>query len=497
MIEDVIQSIQDTMNAIAPPGVSAITPSAGATGVVAFDAGNLILGQWGAELVVTFGGAIGTARATITLDGGLTTSPEFVIPPAISPATHGVYNVPLLDQLNPGGNPSPVLSGLVLDFSGTFTGGDSYSFVAAPVNSFLFGEENLPAADVLFPVVRWVPISDTYTGSEDYAQGSNQRISPRSLLTTVSRVDAHVWGIDRRNTDTLRRLVISGIWNAALGVSNFEGGEWITNKDQIGQAGRLYVLHFSVKTPTPESELSPFVAQAPPPFVPNISPVFNQIVDNELIPDTVNTIGHWTAFDLDRGGSHIGPVWTKNGNVALNPAASTFPRRASVGSFSDSNNYSQGPGNILDIVGSFTVAVVATSFDNSNFPTPIGCGGYDGPGWLMEVFATGPANSYAFSVGNAEFSTLINTCPPAVPHVMMAGFDADAGMAWYQIDGDVTYHFPATLAHSGLAAYIGRWKDPTFALNGRIYEVWISTDKPSSAFFKSIHDAVLVNGAHP
>ncbi len=266
MIEDILLTVETVISDIAPPGQSPIVASEGATGVVAWDAANAIFGTFSCILTVTTSGATDTAQGTLSLDGGLTTSPPFIL-------TSLPYPVPLLDPINAGGDPSPVLSGLVLDFSGTFTEGDSYTFSAIGQTTFWYGEENLPSQDSIFPRVIWVPVSDSYSGSEDYALGTTQRNSPRSLMTTVSQVDAHIWGIDRRRTDILRQQVINGIHFAAQNVYSIDSGQWQLNNDQISKFGALYVLRFSVKEPL--TVFPPEFVQAPPPFAPNITPVFD------------------------------------------------------------------------------------------------------------------------------------------------------------------------------------------------------------------------------
>lgn len=102
------------------PGVSAITPSGGATGTLAFLAGSNPNANYTLSLVVSSTGAAGTGKIQYSLDGGANYNAPQTIP------SFGVLSLVTL-----GGQST----GLILTFVGTFTAGDTYSGTA--FNSWL------------------------------------------------------------------------------------------------------------------------------------------------------------------------------------------------------------------------------------------------------------------------------------------------------------------------------------------------------------------------
>lgn len=248
-IRDVIQGIQAAIVATFPPGISSVTPSAGATGVVAVDSSSTAPGTYAGVVQVLTSGAVGTATAQVSLDGGANYGPSFTIPPQLSL---------VLD-------PSQVLSGLVLNFSGSFTALDSYSFTASGSIEFQLGEEWL-AEQSIFPRVVWIPLGDDFSSATDY---SLNLTNPKSLYTASARFEAHCWGIDRQRAELLRDQVLNGFRVAAYGMIQVHSGDWTRNGSEINTAGRAYVISFSV--PKPVTELAPAYILSTPPFVEVIS----------------------------------------------------------------------------------------------------------------------------------------------------------------------------------------------------------------------------------
>src|SRR5574337_814767 len=105
MIRDLLSAVQAKFAELVPPGTSAIASSPGATGVVAFDPSSAGLGS---------------------------------------------FQVVLQVMDNSPGNLSLVPSGLVLNCSGNFTAGDTYSFTANAAVTFLYGKQEQPSQDSLF-----------------------------------------------------------------------------------------------------------------------------------------------------------------------------------------------------------------------------------------------------------------------------------------------------------------------------------------------------------
>jgi hypothetical protein len=157
----------------------------------------------------------------------------------------------------------------VLNFSGNFSAGDVYFFSVVPPITFLVGEEEVDTQDSLFPRVVFVPAQSDFEGTTDYAQGRDYRTQPRSILTDVAHFETHCWGFDYDRAEILRDLVINGVWFALQAVSKTLHGSWM-RADKLSNAGKLYVLRWSVLKPIPVQSLD--TISVPPPFAANIMP---------------------------------------------------------------------------------------------------------------------------------------------------------------------------------------------------------------------------------
>jgi len=274
MIRDILNGVVQAVNQKQPPtvGLPVVVPGSGNTGsgVVAFDNSTAIFGTFNGLLKVTTGGAPGTAVGQLSLDNGnnVGSSSQGNLSPAFTlPAGAPGYPVPLPAFSPP--NASLVLSGLVLNFSGTFNAGDTFSFQALPNILFLMGEEEQSAQDSLFPRVVFFPTEDEFqTGTEDFAQGHAQDVQQRPLLTDVAHFETHCWGIDYDRAEILRDTVINGIHFATQATKRILRGEWV-NEKQIVKAGALYVLTWSVRKPVLQLEQDTIIAQ--PPFAGNFT----------------------------------------------------------------------------------------------------------------------------------------------------------------------------------------------------------------------------------
>lgn len=280
MIRDVLNAVVASVNQKQPPtvGLPVVTPAPSntGTGVVSFDASNQIFGTFNGLLVVTLGGTPGTAQAKLSLDNGNnvgTSSQGNFDQPFTLPSTVPGYPVPV-PSLTPS-NASQVLSGLVLNFSGTFNIGDTFSFQALPSVLFLMGGEEKSSQDSLYPRVIFHPTEDDFgLGTEDYAQNHAQDIQQRPLLTDVATFETHCWGLDYDRAEILRDTVINGIHFAFQAAKRILRGSWV-NDEAVGQAGKLYVLNWTVRKPVLQLEQDTIVAQ--PPFTGNFSTsVINQ-----------------------------------------------------------------------------------------------------------------------------------------------------------------------------------------------------------------------------
>lgn len=249
MIRDILTALREQMEVAQPPGVSVVTPDAAntGTGAVAFAAGNQVFGAYEGLLVVVTGGVPGAAAAVLSLDRKDNLPDDegnnFDLPFTLPAADYPVPLPPVSFGLG-----SPALSGLELSFSGSFAAGDRFTFSAAPQVTHLVGEEEVSSQDSLFPRVVHVLSDDEFAGTEDYAQGRDQRTQPRSIATAVARFETHCWGIDYDRTELLRDLLINGIHFALQATGLLLGGRW-ENAKRLGKAGQLYVLRWSVRKP--------------------------------------------------------------------------------------------------------------------------------------------------------------------------------------------------------------------------------------------------------
>lgn len=256
MIRDILNAVQTAITNVQPPGTSAVSPSSTntGTGAVAFDASSQTFGTFNGVLNIIAPGAPGTATAQLSLDGGNNFDATFTIPSG----TPGL-KVPL-PPISPG--LSQVPSGLVLNFSGNFNAGDSFSFVAIPSPTYLVGAEELSSQDGTFPRVVFIPTEDEFQGSQDYAQGLDQRTQPRALLIDVAHFETHCWGIDYDRAELLRDTVINGVQYAVQATKLVMRGHW-ENAKKLGKAGSLYVLNWSVMKPVLALSQDTIVVQPP------------------------------------------------------------------------------------------------------------------------------------------------------------------------------------------------------------------------------------------
>jgi hypothetical protein len=256
VIRDILNAVQAKFAETAPSGTSSVSHSGSGTGVLTLDASSIHVGHWLVIVQVVVPGAPGTAQVQISLDNGNNYDSPVLVPVG--------GNLPVNLPEMASGFPSSVPSGLVLSFSGSFVAGDSYSFTDFPTVLFLFGEENLASQDASFPRVLWIPVSDDFSGTEDYAQGRDQRTQQRSIVSAKALFEAHCWGIDYDRTEVLRDLVMNAL-RFSLGANNvFLGGEWPPKGNGMSKAGRFYVLKWRV--PKPVLQFAMDTIPVAPPF---------------------------------------------------------------------------------------------------------------------------------------------------------------------------------------------------------------------------------------
>ena len=265
MLRDVFAYIQQqTLVNMPTPGLSAVTPSMGATGTVTLS--GTALGTFYGLLEVLTTGALGTATAKLSLDAATGLVPVFQSTFTV-PGT-GAYPIPL-EQF--GSTIFSLPSGLTLGFSGTFTTGDTYTFTASAAPDFRVGEEHLPEQDRLFPSVVFVPRSESFVGTEDWGNTQTVLNTPRAVSMGENIISASCWGIDFDRTELLKNQVVYGIRTGVPSPSRILGGQWTTATDAQNKAGREYVLQFAVKIPVLELDATSTQPIAPPHLL-NITP---------------------------------------------------------------------------------------------------------------------------------------------------------------------------------------------------------------------------------
>jgi hypothetical protein len=268
VIADILNAVMAACAANQPPTVGtplvAPSPSNTGSGTVALDPSSQIFGTYNGLVQIVVGGAPGTATAQVALDNGNNVgnpnSQGNFDAVFTTPSSTPGYQVPL-PSLSPD-NLSQVLSGLVLNFSGSFNAGDSFSFQALPQILFLAGAEEVKSHDGLFPRVVFVPTTDSFEAPEDYAQGRDQRTQQRSFMTDVASFETHIWGIDYTRTEVLRDTVVNGIHFGLQATKKILRGAW-TKDDTLGKAGRLYLLDWSVRKPLLQLLQDTIVKQPP------------------------------------------------------------------------------------------------------------------------------------------------------------------------------------------------------------------------------------------
>lgn len=247
MLRDVFAIIQqETLANMPAPGLSAVFPSAGATGTVGLS--GAAYGTFYGLLEILTTGQLGVATAKLSLDAADGFTPSFQ--QTFTLPEDGSYPIPL-EQF--GTTPWALPSGLVLTFPpGTFTDGDEYIFTASAVIDFRVGEEELSSTDRIFPSVVFSPQTENFVGTEDFGGTKTILNAPRALAMGENLIAASCWGIDYERTELLKNQLIYGIRAGVQSPSRILGGEWNTSDASKNRAGREYTLRFAVKIPVVE-----------------------------------------------------------------------------------------------------------------------------------------------------------------------------------------------------------------------------------------------------
>lgn len=201
-----------------------------------------------------------------------------------------------------------------------------------------------------------------------------------------------------------------------------------------------------------------------------------------LVPNDANTVVHVNATDLNVGTANVGPAWTEVGTVPYNSAGTP---RASVGPFSSSNYFSLPTGaGSANITGTFSIAII---FNTS---------ASDGDLWVNANFETADSGllGYIAAQGHAALITS-NSIISGTTNVFVGGLDTSMTTLYAMLNGG-TLASNNAVGHgtSDSGSNIGGGPLTSFgAINGYIYEVWISTTTPTPTNLTALYNSIIAN----
>jgi hypothetical protein len=239
--------------------------------------------------------------------------------------------------------------------------------------------------------------------------------------------------------------------------------------------------------------------------------------DVYLIPSDANTIVHVNATDLNSGTAKTGPDWVSRGHV---PYSAIPTPAASVGPFAiqtyqgngltpitpaTDNGFTLPAPNPLNIASSFSVTALVSVqpyFPISNTPTIIDSGDLTDFNFFdMYIETSGPSvGKVGFAIGTATLSTALEDSIPYYNMVgllvISAGYDASTNNVYLKVNSRPTIvgNLGGSYLASSTPAVIGNYDNSgttSGPFNGNVYEVLVSTDKPSDMAFSSIYNQVL------
>jgi hypothetical protein len=164
------------------------------------------------------------------------------------------------------------------------------------------------------------------------------------------------------------------------------------------------------------------------------------------------------------------------------PAFAGASTRTRIGVFSDANYFTMPIGSPMHLASPFTMAICFESVSNSNSPNILDCTG-SAKGYNLQTvsgggayFLTGAAFDGPLSGGaiNQGLNTII--------------FGYDGAKAWIKVNNSVPVSKTVSYtAQDGATLRIGRGISGGVALNGKIDELWASSDTPTSASLDALY----------
>lgn len=225
--------------------------------------------------------------------------------------------------------------------------------------------------------------------------------------------------------------------------------------------------------------------------------LYSQITANQAlgksywISNDANTVGHWSANDLAHGTSSIGPVWTKNGTVALNSGLINVP--ASVGSFSGSNYYSlTGTSGFNPTSGPYTVALVYNVI-SSDAGILFTTGAFGVSGLYSYLGNTGSGAQITYSSpGPTETGVTSANNPVLGVNIVIFGLDA-SNKAWIKLNNGTVAESSGTITYvQGTETDLGNYSGQP-ATHTQLIEAWASSDVPGTSAFNALYNTIKAN----
>lgn len=237
-----------------------------------------------------------------------------------------------------------------------------------------------------------------------------------------------------------------------------------------------------------------------------------------LIPSDAQTIMHVSATDLNGGTAAVGPAWVKRGTVpysskptpipSVGPFATATYQHTTTISASTDNGFTLPAPSPLNIASSFSVTAVISVGDIagsiSNVPFIVESGSSaDFNFWGIYIETSGPSIGHVgFEIGTSTLSVFREDQIPYYDMsgllVISAGYDAATNNIFLKVNNRpiLTTNLGGAFLATSTESVIGNYNiTPTTntPLNGNLYEVLASTNKPTDSAFISIYNKVLAN----
>jgi hypothetical protein len=201
------------------------------------------------------------------------------------------------------------------------------------------------------------------------------------------------------------------------------------------------------------------------------------LVPGYAIPETVNTVGHWNANDLNNATARVGTAWTKVGSVTFTPGSPSTLN--SVGPFSLTKYFTKITNPLTISSGPFMGVIVLTGTS---------------PATQQIVFSEANTAMY-LQVAASDFnlhlpSGNINETFASGVAVLVFGQTA-GGTVYFQVNGGSTGTTTSSFSATTGPAYLGTYNSAYGPWSGTVNELELSRDVPSPAAFTAIYNATV------